>query len=87
MNPWWKLSTDIAMSGLEAQRVIALRLARLAGGGPKAAREARLMISEKLVAHGKAAVALAGGSSAQSVVSRYRAIMRANAKRLAKRKR
>jgi hypothetical protein len=87
MYTWWKLSTNIAMAGFEAQRVIALRLARLAAGGPNAAREARLMISEKLVANGKAAITLASGGSAHSVVSRYRAIMHANEKRLAKRKR
>jgi hypothetical protein len=87
MYTWWKLSTDIAMAGFDAQRVIALRLARLAAGGPSAAREARRMISEKFVANAKAAITLASGGSANSVVSRYRTIMRANEKRLTKRKR
>ncbi len=82
---WWKLASDITMAGFDAQRVIALRLARLSGGGPKAEREARQMVMEKIAASTEAAVTLAAGGSPQAVVTRYRAIMRANEKRLSKR--
>lgn len=72
------------MANLEAQRVIGLRIAKLALGGPAAQLEARRMIVEKLKASADASVALASGQTPQSVLRRYRTIMRANAKRLAK---
>jgi hypothetical protein len=40
LQQWWKLSTDLALAGFEAQSVIALRLMKLAAGGPAADREA-----------------------------------------------
>jgi hypothetical protein len=79
---WWKLSCDIAAANLEAQRVIGLRMIKLAKGGPAARDEAQKMVSEKLAASAEAASALAGGSSVESVLRRYRTIMRANEKRL-----
>jgi hypothetical protein len=78
---WWKLSRD-ACANLEAQMVVALRLLKLAKGGPAAQKEAHKMVSEKLVASVKAATTLVGGGSLQSVVKRYRTIVRANKKRL-----
>jgi hypothetical protein len=45
------------------------------------------MVVEKLAASAEAAVTLAGGGSAQTVISRYRAIMLANEKRLSRRAR
>ncbi len=45
------------------------------------------MVSEKLAASAEAAITLAGGGSAQTVLTRYRAIMRANEKRLSKARR
>jgi hypothetical protein len=47
---WWKLSYDIAVSNLETQRVIALRLMKLANGSPAMQKEAHKMIGEKVVA-------------------------------------
>jgi hypothetical protein len=44
----------------EVQRVIALRLVRLAQGGPQAAAEGSLMITEKIGAFADAEAALAG---------------------------
>jgi len=79
---WWKLSCDIAAANLQAQRVIGLRLIKLAKGGPAAQKEAHQMVSEKLVASAEAAASLAGGNSVESVVRHYRAIMQANEKRL-----
>ena len=81
---WWKLSSDLTMANLEAQRVIGLRLAKLAKGGAAANREARRMVVEKVAAHAEMTIALASGKSPQSVLRRYRTIMRANGKRLSK---
>jgi len=82
---WWDLSTSIAMAGLEAQRVVALRLKKLAAGGLPAQTEAQLMLSEKIAAGAEAMATLASGGSASSVVKRYRTIIRANEKRLNRR--
>ena len=79
---WWKFSSDVAAATFEAQRVIALRLMKPAGGGPAAQHEA-----QKMVASVEAASTLAGGGSMETVVRRYRTIMRANEKRLSGRKR
>ena len=84
---WWIFSSDIAEAAFEAQRVIALRLVKLAQGGPAAQQEAQRMVSEKVLASTEAVIALASGRSPESVVRRYRTIMRANEKRLSKRKR
>ena len=81
---WWKFSQDIAAANLEAQRVIALRMMKLAKGGPAAHKEAHKMVSEKLQASMEAAATLAAGGSLERVLSRYRTIMRANSKRLSK---
>ncbi len=82
MQAWWNLSHDMVMAGFEAQRVIALRLMKLAQGGPGAAREANQMVAEKMAASSEAMLTLAQGGSPQTVLRRYRTIMRANAKRL-----
>jgi len=86
---WWNFSSDMAAATFEAQRVIALRMMKLAQGGPAAQQEAQKMVSEKIMASTEAAMALASGSSPESVLTRYRTIMRANEKRLSgpKRKR
>ena len=44
---WWKAGADPAMLGLEAQGVIAQRLALLALDGPKAQAEAQRMVTEQ----------------------------------------
>ena len=46
------LATDCWLLGAEASLVLPLRLARLARGGAAAKAEARLMVSEKVEAHG-----------------------------------
>lgn len=84
MKSWWTLSADLAMAGLEAKNVIALRLMKLGSGGPAAAQEARLMVSEKVLASAEAMMTLASGGSTDAVLSRYRTIMRANRRRLAR---
>jgi hypothetical protein len=84
-NPWMNLTCDMMLAQFEAQRVMGLRLAKLARGGAAADNESRLMVTEKLMAAAEAARALAVGKSPHSVVRRYRTIMRANAKRLNRR--
>jgi hypothetical protein len=46
-NPWFSLSRDAMMLGLEAQSVIGLRMMKAAMGGEAAQREAALMVTEK----------------------------------------
>jgi hypothetical protein len=84
LRQWWKLSTDLALAGFEAQHVIALRLMKLAAGGPDADREACRMVAEKITASAEAAATLSSGGSPQAVLRRYRTIMRANKKRLSR---
>jgi hypothetical protein len=79
---WWTLPADIFSTSLAAQRVISLRVAKLAKGGPAANRESRLMVAEKIGASAEAMAVLATGGSIQSVVRRYGAIVRANERRL-----
>lgn len=79
----FKLSMDMTMLALEAQQVIALRMARLALGGPAvAARETRRMVSEKAVAAVETGLHLAVGGSPDKVVRHYRRKVQANRDRL-----
>ncbi len=59
MNAW----IEAARFAGDSQQVIALRLMRIAGGGPLAATEANRMIAEKIAAFGEAQrpFALTGG--------------------------
>ena len=75
---------DLVMLAAESQQAIALRLIRLAAGGPRARREATRMVSEKVEAAGKAARDLMMGGSTEKVVRRYRRKVRANVRRLSK---
>lgn len=76
----------LMMLALEANNVIALRLVKLMRGGRAAKREARLMVSEKIVAALEASASLMTGASGHDVVRRYRKHVAANAKRLGKSK-
>ena len=73
--------TDSVMLGVEAQRVIGLRLAAIARGGPTAEAETRLMVTEKMKAALDAANMLARGASTRSVISFYRSRVQANVRR------
>jgi hypothetical protein len=77
----------MALSGLESQRVIALRLSKMAAGGPAAEKEARRMVTEKITAAVEAATTLVAGGTAEQVVRRYRTIIRSNKTRLLRKKR
>ena len=83
---WWTFSRDLLAANLEAQRVITLRIQKLAMGGSPAQKEAQRMVSEKVLASVEAASTVAAGGSPQKVLRRYRTIMRANTKRLLKRR-
>ncbi len=79
---WWRL-------GAEASLVVPLRLARLAFGGARAKAEVRLMISEKVGAHGallhdlrRGKFGTRGADVAGGVVRHYLVRVRANRKRL-----
>ena len=80
---WMRLSTEATMLAVEAQSVIAMRLAQIAVGRGSPA-EAQLMVTEKMLALAQAATTVVTGGSAQKVVRGYRKSVRANAKRLRK---
>jgi hypothetical protein len=61
MPDFWKDWIDAAALGLEAQGVIAMRLLKIAAGGPAADVECQLMVAEKFAA---AAAAQAAAASA-----------------------
>jgi hypothetical protein len=81
---------EAARFGADVQHVMALRIMRIASGGPDAATESQQMISEKVAAFGQAQVALmtalATGSSldtaAEMAYAPYRACVSANSRRL-----
>jgi hypothetical protein len=68
-----KLRTDTWQLGLDAQRVIAMRLARISAGGAAADAECRRMVSEKIAAaaasQAAAAAALAAGKGIETAAS------------------
>ena len=72
------MGTDLAMLGVEAQMVIGERIAMLVVGGPKARKEARRIVTEKVLAAGGAAVTLATGGSPRKVVRGYHKKVQAN---------
>ena len=84
-NDWLRLTSDATSLGLETQRVVTLRLARLAAGGVAAEAEAQRMVLEKGTAFMEAATTLAFGGSAAKVIRRYRMHVRANERRLTRR--
>ena len=89
LNTW----LEAASFSMDVQRVMSLRIMRLASGGPLAATEAQRMISEKVSAFGEAQVAivtpclgLATGSGLYAATAEayapYRRCVRANRLRL-----
>jgi hypothetical protein len=73
---------DATMLSIEAQRVVGLRMMKLARGGTEAQAEAQRMVNEKIFASMGAAVALLYGGSSRSVMAHYRKRVRANTRRL-----
>ncbi|MCJ2062303.1 hypothetical protein MKK63_06255 [Methylobacterium sp. J-088] len=70
------------MLAIEAQRVVELRLVRLAWGGREGLAEAQSMVIEKVHAAGEAVTTLMFGGSPETVIARYREHVAANTKRL-----
>ncbi|QRE75347.1 hypothetical protein [Methylobacterium aquaticum] len=83
-DSWLRLGFDTVRLGLEAQTVVALRLAKLSLGGAAAQDEAQRMVTEKMEAAAEAAMTLAAGGTAERVVRDYRRKVRANARRLSR---
>ena len=73
---------NLMMLSVEANRVIALRMMKLMRGGRSARREAKLMVSEKIIAASEAAASLIAGTSTDRIVHRYRQHVARNANRL-----
>ncbi len=83
------LAAQGAMLALEAQQVVALRLARLALGGPDAPREAALMVTEKMQALQESGALLLNAAlhgkkhmNAPEIMQLFRKKVRANRRRL-----
>jgi hypothetical protein len=66
----------------ESGNVIGLRMMKMMSGGSGSHEEAHLMVMEKVHAMFEASASLMAGSTASSVVDRYREHVAANAKRL-----
>lgn len=58
-NSWLALTFKTMQLGFEAQRVIALRVMRLAAGGARGKSEGRRMVAEKVAALAEAQIAAA----------------------------
>ena len=73
----------VVLLGFEANRVIHLRIMKIAKGGEDARNEAFLMVHEKVLAALEAYASLFAGHGPETVINRYREHVAANAKRLA----
>jgi hypothetical protein len=80
----FKFWYDAAMLSLEAQRVVGLRMMKIAGGGPGAHAEASRMVTEKIAASLTAATTLMCGGSGHAVVAQVRKRVRSNSRRLSR---
>ena len=83
---WGRCALDASLFSLEAQRVIALRMAAFAAGGSRAQAEAQRMITEKIFAAMTVGGLMSMGSSPTKAVRHYRNRVRANARRLSRRR-
>jgi hypothetical protein len=77
---WW-LNPAVLLA-FEAQKVIELRLVRLAWGGREGRDEAVSMVTEKFAAAREATETLMGFGSIDTVVARYREHVADNVRRL-----
>jgi hypothetical protein len=73
-GPWF----TVTLLALESSEVVGLRIARLAGGGIDAQREAHLMVSEKIDAVVEIGARLLCGATAVTVINRFREQVAAN---------
>lgn len=94
MNPfssWLSLSMQMTRLGFDAQRVIGLRMLKLAAGDAAAQTEAQRMVAEKSAAFVEAQMTLAtsmaqgrGHHAAKAVLGGYGRKVRANQRRLSR---
>ena len=82
ISSWIGLAFDMALLGMESQRVVGLRLVKIAGGGRAAQAELARILSEKPAALAEAATAAMTGGSPKGIVRRYRTHVKANERRL-----
>jgi hypothetical protein len=89
---WFGLTVDSWRLAAESQTVIALRMMALSTGDAAAAKEAQLMVTEKLLAasevQGRMFFDTLTGSAHQAprrAIAHYRRKVRANSRRLSKR--
>lgn len=87
---WTRASCDFWMLGAEAASVMSLRMMRLSAGGAAGAKEAELMVAEKVQAAVElqtrfmtGAVGLSPLAATQAFLKHYRRKVAANSKRLA----
>ncbi len=87
--PWAGIAFQSTMLAIESQQVIAMRLTKMALGGPDVKRETELMVSEKMETMAESSrmimMAALGGSTdlgADKVMTLYRKKVRANRNRL-----
>jgi hypothetical protein len=73
---------SMMLLAFEAQKVIELRLVRLAWGGREGRDEMQSMVAEKIDAAMEAAGTLMTGGSPETIIARYREHVAANTKRL-----
>lgn len=91
-SQWLDLGLDAWSLGIEASAVMAMRVAKLAAGGPAATKETKLMVSEKITAGLDLQVAFLTGSlgtspltGSRKTVGMLRRKVAANRRRLTKR--
>ncbi len=82
LGTWIRFVAQSSLLALEAQRVIALRMAAIATGGTRAQAEIQRMVLEKVVASMRAGAMLSMGKPTASIVRHYRSRVRANERRL-----
>ena len=76
--PWYASQ----MLAVEAGEVMRLRMEKFAHGDADCEQEARLMVTEKILAAFEAGASFFAGSPIASIIERYREHVAANAKRL-----
>ena len=91
-EPYFALTCKIMRLGLAAQNVAALRLLRMAAGGPSSQAEVRRMVSEKFAALAEAQAIVAigavtgrSGNVAGAIVQTFQKRVLANRRRLSRR--
>jgi hypothetical protein len=75
---------QLLMLAIESNKVIALRLMKIAKGGRGAKFESKRMVSEKIAAAIDAGTTVMAGGSASKFIKRYRKHVSSNVRRLSK---